>query len=165
MEGRVLEENVFDEPLVDTRIDVVARFYNVLKHHAALYYDECPHLSLSHVHARHDDWENCFAVYAFLVLVASEQFQYILCFLVCTEIIEKVAYFLLEEHDKSDYSHRDQLVHDASQEAHFQYLTDDKPDNDEYHNAREHVERTRFFHDAIGVVEHECHQHDIDDVL
>lgn len=73
--------------------------------------------------------------------------------------------FLLKEHDKTDYSHRNQLVHNASQESHFQYLADDKPDNDEHHNAREHVERTRFFHNAIEVVEHKCYQHYIDDVF
>ena len=52
-------------------------------------------------------------------------------------------------------TYADQFVEDGAQQAHLYYLSHKHPDNDENQDADKHVERSRFAHEAIDVVEHE----------
>ena len=66
-----------------------------------------------------------------------------------------MAYFLLEEDDDADDTDGDELVHDAAQKTHLQHLAHEEPDEDKDHDADEHIERSRFLHHPVEIVEHQ----------
>lgn len=167
VQGRVLEEDVFDEPLVDARVDDVARINDVVEAQTALYDDESTHLTARHVHTGQHYGHDCLLVDNVLLgfAVYKKEACHRLEPLMCAKRIEKAAYFLLEEHDKTDDSHAHELVHDGSEQTHLKHLTHEKPHQDEDDDAYKDIERTAFLHQAVDVVEHEGDKKNVDDVL
>ena len=162
VQGRVFEEDVLDEPLVDVGIDDVARLDDVVERCHPFDDDERTHLVASHVHASHDDGHDGGLVgFGFLLPRRAEEACQRFHPLVGTEVVEKLADVVLEEDDDRQHAHTDKLVHDASQEAHLQDAADKEPHQDEHDDADEHVERPRFLHETVDVVEHHCHEEDV----
>ncbi|KXB47714.1 hypothetical protein HMPREF1870_00609 [Bacteroidales bacterium KA00344] len=80
-------------------------------------------------------------------------------------LIEKLAYLLLEKNDQADNTHAHQLIHYAAQQAHFQHLRHKQPHQHKNHDADENIERTAFFHQSVEVVEHQGDKQNVDDVF
>ena len=72
--------------------------------------------------------------------------QEISCTLVGTDAVKELTYLVLEEHYECYNSHTNQLVEDASEEAHLENLRDEEPHQHENNDANEDVERTRLLH-------------------
>ena len=64
----------------------------------------------------------------------------------------------MEEDDEGQGTYADERVQDAAQELHLQYLRHENPEDDEYEDAYEEVERARVLHQLVEVEEHQCHE-------
>ena len=71
--------------------------------------------------------------------------------------IEKLAYVFLKENDEGYYAHANQLVENASKQAHLEHLAHQQPYQHKEHDADEDVERARLFHQSVEIIEHQCH--------
>ena len=169
MEGTVLEEDVFDEPLGYLCIDLFSCTGKVSQRQVVLNHDERSHPLLAHVHASHYDGEDGLTLVAelacVLVLVQSEETQEAMCLLSGPKVIEEAADVLLEKDDDGKRSYAHQLVEDASQQLHLQHLADDYPAADEEQDAIEDVDGARLLHQLVAIEKHDCYEEDVHYVL
>ena len=122
VEGRVLEKHVLYEQLVDIGVYQLARLHYVVERRGPLYHDERAHLAFGHVHARPDDGHDGLLVGLLRAVAMEEQVDELCCPLPLANLVEKLAYLILEEDDKANDAYRHELVHDASEKAHLQDL-------------------------------------------
>ena len=74
----------------------------------------------------------------FFVLGQKEAHQSLGTF-VCADAVEEMSDFFLKEYYDGNGSYADQLVEDATQKFHFQYLADNNPETDKDEHAVENV--------------------------
>ena len=165
----VLEEYVLDEPLCYLGIDLLARTDELGEGQVVLQDNEGTHALLAHVHASHDDGEDGLALVAELTLllvpVETEEAEEAMSLLTGTEVVEEAAYVFLEEDDDSQSSDAHQLVEDAAQKLHLQYLADDNPATDEEQYAIEDVHRARLLHQFVAIVEYDGYKENVNEVF
>ena len=164
---RILEEDVLDKPLVDARIDKIARIYDIVKTYASLYHHEGAHLAARHIHTRQHDGHNGLLVNEFLLVLAAyhEQLSELLEALMGTKRVKKSAYLFLKEHYQADYTHAYQLVHNGTKEPHLEHLAHEEPHHYEHDYAYEDIERTALLHQSVDVIEHQCDKKNVDVIL
>ena len=164
MQGGVLEEDVFNEPLRDFGIEEFSGAYKVVQRQRTLHDDEGTHLLFRHRQAGHDDGYDVLAGVRLLVLAAEETHG-------CTYTLvgadgkEELADFVLKEDEQRDGTYADNAVEQRAQQAHFQDLGDEQPKDDEYQHAEEDVQRARLFHQAVAVIEQERNEKDVEEVF
>ena len=168
MQRGILEKDVLYKPLVDVRVDHVTCRHDVIQRHITLNDDQRSHFPTTHIHRRHHyRHDNLLDIPPLFLLTPreSEEPQERADSLMGTQIVEELTDILLEQHDQGDDTHTDQLVENRAKQSHLQHLRHEKPDDDEHHNTREHVQRARVAHQPIDVVEHQCYQQDVDDIF
>ena len=167
VQRRVLEEDVLDEPLVDTRVNKVARVHDVVKAYASLYHHECAHLAARHIYTRQHDGHDGLLVDEFLLVLAAyhKQLRELFEALMSTKRVKESAYLFLKEHYQSDYTHAYQLVHNGTQESHLKHLAHEEPHHYEHDNTDEDIERAALLHQTVDVVEHQGDKQYVDDVF
>ena len=82
-----------------------------------------------------------------------------------SQCLQETADVVLEEDDERDGTHLDQLVEDGAEQAHFQHLRHEQPQQDEDEHAGEYLHRTGLFHEFVGIVEQECDREYVDNVF
>ena len=82
-----------------------------------------------------------------------------------SEVIKEMPDLLLKEDDKAYDAHGDELVEDTAEKFHLEHLTDEEPHKHENEDAVEDVERPALTHQTVYVEQHQCHKHDVDDIL
>ena len=97
-------------------------------------------------------------------MLAEESLQTAIA-LACAEVVEELAYLLLEQNDERQHTHRHQFVEDAAQQTHLQHLAYEEPHHDEHHDADEDVQGARGTHESENIVQHQCDKYDVDDVF
>ena len=165
----VLEENVLDEPLCYLGVNLFARSHELAKRQVVLQDDEGSDMLLAHVHAGHDDGEDCLALVAeltrVLVLIQSEESEEPMSLVSSSYVVEEASDVFLEEDDDGKCANADKLVEDASQQLHFQHLADDNPEADEKQNAIEDVDGARLLHQLVAIEEYYRHKENVDEVF
>ena len=63
-----------------------------------------------------------------------------------------MAYLFLKQNDQSHHTNVDQVVHNASQEVHFEKARDDNPSNDEEENSRKDIGSARLLHQFPDII-------------
>ena len=164
VERAVFEEDVFDEALVEVRVDGVARVDDVVERDAAFKHDECAHFLLAHVQAGHYDGHDVRPLHL-CFLRAREQMEEAVHLLVGAKCLQEPADVVLEQHDERDGSHLDQLVEDGPQQPHFQDLRHEQPQQDEDEHSGENLHRAGLLHELVGVVEQEGDGEYVDDIF
>ena len=74
---------------------------------------------------------------------------------------EELADFILKEDEKGDGAYADDAVEQGAEQTHLKDLGDEEPEYNEDKHAEEDVQRARFLHQAVGVVQQRGHQKDI----
>lgn len=95
-----LEEDAFDETLVDVGIDDVSRIDDSAQSYVSLQHNQCTHLLLAHTHAGHHDGHHVFAVCILGGTMAEYASEYVLV-LLRTDGGKEVANLFLEQDNQS----------------------------------------------------------------
>ena len=114
VQWRVLKKDVLYESLVDVGVDYVAGLDYLVERGKTLHHDERAHLALAHAHACHDDGHYRLHVDTRLLIARGEQAQYAVDLAVGAEVVEELAYFLLEQYYNGYHSDAYELVHYAA---------------------------------------------------
>ena len=154
VEGTVLEEDIFNQSLVDIGIDDVARAHHVVKRHVMLNHNQRPHLLLTHAHAGHHDGQHIFMPQVLLLGTGEEAYQRT-GILMRTQRQQEAANLLLEDDNQGYHTHTDQFIEDGPQQPHLQHLRHHQPEQDKDQDARKDIDRPRSLHQLIAVVEQE----------
>ena len=167
MQWRVLKEDVLYQLLTDLGINLFTSSHNIVQRSGTLDNNQCTHLLLAHRHTshhdRHDDLLQLFRV--LLLFSARKQTAQGTHALVSSQIVEEFTDVFLKEDDKTNDTHRHQLVKDATQQLHLQHLRHHQPEDDEHQDTHEDVQRARLLHEAIDIEQRQCDEYDVDNVL
>ena len=152
VERTVLEEDVFDEALVDVGIDGVARFDDFAQGHLPFDDDKRALLLLAHAETGHHDWHDFFALAVVRTAFAPKDAHEESHVAARADAREEMADFLLEEDDEGKRTHIDDFIQNASEKTHFKYLRHQNPYQDKDYDAREDICRAGSLHQPIDVV-------------
>lgn len=72
--------------------------------------------------------------------------------------IQELTYFFLKEYYYGECTDAYELIEDCSCESHLEHLRHEQPDYYERQNANKHVQRSRFSHEPIRIVEQYCYE-------
>ena len=75
MERRILEENILYKALLDTCVNLIARFHDVIKAVLTLYYDKCADFLAGHIYAGKHYRHNLFVVGALWLFAGFEDYS------------------------------------------------------------------------------------------
>lgn len=89
MQRRVLEKDIFYQSLIYLGIDNIARFHDIVQGHSTFNDNQCPHMALSHTHARQHNGYNGFLILLTLFIAIGEKPGEGLEALVRTQLIQK----------------------------------------------------------------------------
>ena len=123
MQRRVLKEDVFDKPLVNLRINLVAGIDNILERSTAFDNNKSTHFAARHTHTSHHNGDNHLLIFFGFAVVRTEKAHKASYPLVGAKRIKKLAYFFLKKDNQCYHTHTDKLIENATQKTHLENLT------------------------------------------
>ena len=164
VEGRIFEEDIFDESLRNLRIDLLPRFREVEQVLVTLQDNQRPDFLFAHADAGSHERHDVFVIQAF-VLAVSAQPSHEERGALGADAGEKLPDFFLKEHDECQSTDIDQAVEDATEQSHLEKLRNEDPNNDENQYAGEDVGRTGGAHQSVDIEEQQRDQDDVDRIF
>ena len=82
-----------------------------------------------------------------------------------SDVGEELANLILEQNQQGDGTDADDTIQQRPQQAHLQNLGDEQPEDDEEEHTKEDVQRARFLHQAVGIVQENGYQQDVYEVF
>lgn len=78
-----------------------------------------------------------------------------------SQCIEELSYLILEENEYGKSTDTDEFVEDSAEKPHLQHPADEEPDDDKDDDTDEYIDGSRFPHEPISIIEHQCNEKDV----
>ena len=165
VEGRVLEENVFNKAGIDVGIDNVASLFIIAQRHFPLEDNEGTSLRLRHRHAGIHHLHDMLVVMSVAFIAMAENIAPFAPSALRAEVDQEALDLVLEDYDKDNQTDRHHLIHDGACEPHVEYLGCYDPYDSKEQHAVEQAQRTGALHQAVGVIKQRRYKQYVDKVF